>query len=449
MSKILVFSHEIVFLANGTSTGPGLRAFEMARALKRRGHNVTLAGPKSTFKLQKEYLRMIEWNKRNLSKICKGKDVVIVPQSYLAYTYFKKVKNIPTVVDLYDPVLICTLNTLEPNSRDFSFYSNMLRQARFPFLKGDFFICAGAQQRLYYLGILNVLGRINPATYHDTIIVIVPTAAPDELKNTNKRLLKRKIVSDDTKIILWPGGIYSWFDATTPIKAMSIVQKEIKNAALIFVGAKNPITPSASESGYSKTLDEKEKFSSKNIYFSDWVPYHERASIYSESEFAVITHKEHLETELSFRTRAIDCLWGGIPLIITEGGEVSDLVKEYSAGYTIAPGDYKDLAQKIIHLLENPSIIKEMSKNVKRLVNERLNWDIAIEPLDRFCKNPYFARDKTPLFKKTIFKVVKPKNHYFLPYKVTLYNVIDYWGRYGIKKLFSSIIKKYTKKYLL
>ena len=46
-------------------------------------------------------------------------------------------------------------------------------------LRGDYFLCASETQKIFYTGVLSVLGRINPLTYGQDVIHVVPYGIPD------------------------------------------------------------------------------------------------------------------------------------------------------------------------------------------------------------------------------------------------------------------------------
>jgi hypothetical protein len=54
-----------------------------------------------------------------------------------------------------------------------------------------------------------------------------------------------------------------------------------------------------------------------------WVPYAERHRILNRSSILAVLHRPGSETELSFRTRALDGVWAAVPLLLSEGGAVS------------------------------------------------------------------------------------------------------------------------------
>jgi glycosyltransferase involved in cell wall biosynthesis len=418
MSKVLVISPDTIPVGKNLAAGPGIRSFEIARALHRKGHEITIAVPKIYYNNEEiEEFNIIDWNiwdKINLGEICNDQDCVIVPQGLglaeFPSLYLKSVReDLPTIIDAYDPNLIEGINSLIYSEKEnLLLFSNHL-SALVPLLKrADFFICATERQKYYYIGILNVLGKINPLTYNKKMVDIVPFGVPEEGPIHDRNVLKGKIVDEDDLVILWTGGIYPWFDAITLVKAMENVVNEVKNAKLIFMGGKHPRMHAPPESYYkTQKLVKKSGLLNKNIFFIDqWVPWSEMQNYFLEADLAVNTHPVHLETELSFRTRVINYIWGGLPIITTGGDEISELVKKYGCGEIVKPENPDELAGIMVELLSDEKKRKRMSENAKKLAKE-ITWSSAIKPLDEFCRNPHIAEDRKNEFaRKTVLSAV-------------------------------------------
>jgi len=402
MSKILLTCNPAVFTEEGMAYMSTLRVWEMARALARRGHEVIIAEKKHKNDYVKDNVYITGW-KREIAKLISECDVVITRSPSIAKNNKK-----PTIIDLCAPSMIETLNTLtilQHKKRTELVFQNNLFNVKSLLENGDYFICLGKRQKFFYLGMLAMVGRINPDTDLNKIIEIVPTGIPPEkpFLQLRKNIIKGTIISPERKVILWPSGISPWFDAITPIKAMKIIVEKVPDAALVFVGPINPICPDISKQGYQQAhkMAEEMNLLNKFVYFTSWLPYHERAAMYFESDLAVITYSKGLEAELSWRTRIVDCLWGKLPVICTRGDEVSEYIKEYNAGELVEAGDVKGLANKIIKLLIDTNKLKQMRKNISRCIKEKLSWDVVIEPIDRFCRDPFIAKDKkNPIVRK-------------------------------------------------
>ncbi len=432
----MLFSPSQVFSSEGMASGVGLRVWEMARALKRKGHAVTIAEDGHGRDYEKDGVRVLGCDWSNYASLAKGKDAVIAPQCRMMVKYFKAVKNVPILIDLYDPILMESIKSMEPDLPGlYEFSSAMKRTAAF-LLGGDYFVCGNGRQLDYYTGMLSILGRINPLNKGEGLMGLVPNAAPSEKpKKPAGTVLKGKAVPAGRRIILWPGGIYPWFDAGMVIEAMARVRRESRDAALVFVGADNPGAPSFSQEGFrnAKRLAEKHGLLGTSVFFTGWLPYAKRAGMYFESDFAVATYRNHLETKFSARTRLMDCLWGGLPVVCSGGDELSEDIAAAGAGVLVGE-DPKELAEKMCQLLGDRKRLAGMRRNARRLASEKYNWDAVIGPVDEFCRNPKLAEDKeSALARKTLFSVYRFSRMHAL--KSYFWKSVSVFRRGGIRKV--------------
>ncbi len=351
MSKIVIFSHKPIF-QKGLISGPGIRVFKIAKALQKKGHIVSIAELERKKKEIKEKINFILWNEDLLNNINKKYDVAFIQNWCSDPDFLNKLKCIPTIVDVYAPYLVEHIyyHYKQTNSAMNDFRDNVMLPYILPLLHGDFFICANKEQKDYYLGMLTMLGRINPSESHKDLIDIIPIIGSKQ-KTKREKIITKKIKK---RIILWPGGFFPWFNPLTAIKAMELVNKEMKEVALVFVGSHNPLAPKALTYKYLKeikTYVRKRKLENKSIFFLPWQKYDDFQNICNESEFAIISYKNNLETELSSRTRVIDCLSNNLPVISTKGDSVSEIIEQNKLGLTTLPNDIEGLANKILFLL--------------------------------------------------------------------------------------------------
>ncbi|MCM2325831.1 MAG: glycosyltransferase, partial [Candidatus Woesearchaeota archaeon] len=250
------------------------------------------------------------------------------------------------------------------------------------------FICASDRQRKFYLGMLAACGRINPYNKEKDLIGIVPYGVK-EGKPIGKEKILRKLIPEEKKIILWMSSFYSWLD---PLKVIEIIYElnKIKDEyALAVVGAKSPFLH---QSHYIKRYDEfmdsakKKDLLGKSIYVLDWIEHDKIPSIYNESDMFIAAHFQSLETELSYRVRMTEALFGRLPIICDGGDVVSDMVKENKLGMVIEGSSPKETAKMIAEITEKDKL--QFRKNIEKFIKTQ-TWDSLITPLDVFCKNPF------------------------------------------------------------
>lgn len=420
MSRILIFAPCRIFDEKKRAVGPGIRAWGIATTLAKNGHNCTIVEPVShKGGAVLDGVRFVG----NNSRIEKdGYDVCAVIRN--PFLTDSAPKGIPLICDLYDPLLVDEIYMLSHKgavnlSKAYD-YASTLMAVSSALRKADLLICGCEAQKYYYIGMLNLLGRINHHNVDnlDEIIRVVYTGAPPGTPKKSKAMVKGRLFSAADPVILWSSGIYPWFDVETMLEAFKIILKDIPAAKLVFMGAKNPNFEYYSDLGGS-VLDKAGLggLVNKSIFLLDWVPYQEREDVYLESDVAVCTYHRPLETALSIRTRLIDLVWGGLPVITTIGDVVGEHIEKYGAGRVIPTKTPELLASVLKEILKDPGLRKTMAANARRLSDEVFSWDKVIGPYEDFCKNPYFAKDKRD-------KLVS--RAYFAPLKITnLRNMIN------------------------
>lgn len=160
-------------------------------------------------------------------------------------------------------------------------------------------------------------------------------------------------VPKDWRIALWWGGVWPWLDLETLIAARKILDDE--KLSLVVPTAPRP---GGGASSFSRsTLEEvmaRHGLSAPQVVGLDtWVPYSERHRLLNRATVLAVLHHDGEEADLSFRTRALDGVWAGVPLLLSEGGEVSHLAQTHGWGEVVPVGDVATTAAALKRLLDD------------------------------------------------------------------------------------------------
>jgi glycosyltransferase involved in cell wall biosynthesis len=298
------------------------------------------------------------------------------------------VPDLPTAIDLYDPWLVENLHYLETLGLDP--YRNDHASWVLQLGRGDFFLCSSEEQRLFYLGFLAALGRVNPervAADPDLrdLVATVPFGVPDELPPHVPYLPPRP--AGERRLLF--GGLYDWYDPWTLLAALERLQGI--DWRLYLIRNPNP------ESTPQRLLGEVERWSrargllGERVRLLDWVPADRRYDLLRDVDVLVAPHRPSLETRLSLRTRFLDALAAGCPVVTSEGGALSRLLREHQAGWVVPAGDAEALARALVEALEGGPRGERAAG--ARALARTFAWETALLPLVRFCLAP--RRDPT------------------------------------------------------
>lgn len=308
------------------------------------------------------------------------------------------------IVDIYDPMHLEQLEQARelPREQWAKQVSDATLVLNDQLRRGDFFICASERQRLFWLGQLAGLGRVNPDNYENDpdltgLIAVAPFGLSRVEPRHNRNALKgvHPGISADDKLLLWSGGLYNWFDPHTLIRAVAQLSQSHSNIRLFFQGTKHPHpgVPEMEIVKSSRDLARELGVLESSVFFNDsWVDFDDRQNYLLEADLGVSTHHSHIETTFSFRTRILDYLWANLPMVVTEGDHFGDLAKSEELGVAVPAGDVDALALAIEKTLFDSKFNSDVRKNISR-VRQDYFWDVALAPLVNFVNSANYAGD--------------------------------------------------------
>jgi len=181
---ILVISQDVV---GGKMAGPGIRYYNLAKVLSQE-FEVVLAVPcEVTPAMQGKTLQMVQYTRREWNTVEQWLDAarVVIIHSVIAGEFPQIAeKNVPVVIDGYDPLLIEWLVLSQYNLQEQEAHWDLhMYDLNRQYLLGDFFVCASERQRDWWLGLLEANGRINPWTWREDsslrrLVDVVPYGLP-------------------------------------------------------------------------------------------------------------------------------------------------------------------------------------------------------------------------------------------------------------------------------
>lgn len=381
--------------------GPAIRAWEIARRLSSE-HDVVLA----TFGVcdrPGEGFRTQHVDVGGFRELVDGADVTVI-QGYIAAT-FPWLRESPTclVVDLYDPFHLESLEVerYKPDEQRDASLAFALRELDAQVSRGDLFVCASRRQRDLWLGHLAAAGRVNRLTYDadpslGSLLTIVPFGTSDTPPERRRPAIKGVVpgIGVDDKVVLWGGGVYNWFDPLTLVHAVDRLRTTVPEVRLYFLGMKhpNPDVPEMRVATRCRALADELGLTGTHVFFNeDWVAYEDRADYLLDADVGVSCHYPHVETEFSFRTRILDYLWAGLPIVSTEGDAFAELITREGLGRAVPAEDVEALRAALEHVLTSAERTEYVA-NVRR-VAATMRWTDVLAPLVEFCRAPRRAAD--------------------------------------------------------
>lgn len=335
--------------------GPGIRATELARALDA---EVVLAAPKGGDVFFHPH------DPGPLRAALKTADAVLSPPLWPRLA--AALGDVPWICDLYAPE---PLETLE-HFRDRPPLRRLMSALALDRLdaaleRSALLLCATDRQRDLWTGALLAARGLSPAAYDadPTLerLLVVPFGLPAEPPVAAGRPIRERFaIPAGAPVVLWNGGTWPWLDPEAAVAA-TLAHAD---AHLVFMGGADArVAP-----GPRVHVNEQ------------WVPYEERGAWLLDADVVISAHHDHLETRYAFRTRLLDALWAGRPIVCTAGDELADLVEREDLGAAGGP-----LADGLARVLDNGP---ESYRDRIATAAATLTWPRVAAPLDEALARP-------------------------------------------------------------
>ncbi len=374
--------------------GVSIRAYELARALSDDA-DVTVAGIESGLEPLTD-VRQVDYNPRDpralLPEIAAADAIFTAPVFPVLVPALRR-SGARLIFDVLTPEPFENLEYLadrSPKARRAQLTLVVDRVVE-AFHSGHHVVCAGEKQRDLWLGVMMAERLITPRRYdedpslRDTIDLVpfgVPAEAPRPAGGGPRATFG---FGPDDEILLWSGGIWSWLDAPTAIRAAGLLAERRPGVRFVFM-ASSDAGPAAVPTAEARRVASELGLLDRVVFFNDrWVPYGERGDWLLEASCNLAMHREHLETRFAFRTRVLDCLWAGLPIVCTEGDELAARVESDGWGATAPAGDAAAAAAALERVLDRG---RPAYADALRSAADEYAWPRVAEPLRRWIASP-------------------------------------------------------------
>ncbi|WP_158885263.1 glycosyltransferase [Amycolatopsis anabasis] len=403
--KILVITGDAL---TERMAGPAIRAWNIASVLSGE-HEVRLVTVNPLADPPPAPFQVSAAKRRDLAEPIDWADIVILQGHVLEMAPALKAEDSAKIVvcDLYDPMHLELLEQGKgvPDDKRAADLVSVTKVLDAQLERGDFFLCASERQRHFWLGHLAALGRLTPRLYDAdpttrSLLAEVPFGLPAEPPVRTGPGLRAALdgISETDHVVLWAGGVYSWFDPLTLVRAIDRLRARRGDVRLVFLGMRHPNPEVAEMDIGARTvrLSDQLGLTGKHVFFNEqWVPYAERQNWLLDADCGVTTHYEHVETTFAFRTRVLDYFWAGLPVVTTDGDAFADLVRAEKLGVVVPAEDAEALAGALERTLYDAEFAAACRERLA-VVARRFAWPAALAPLVEFCRDPRPAADRLP-----------------------------------------------------
>jgi glycosyltransferase involved in cell wall biosynthesis len=188
-------------------------------------------------------------------------------------------------------------------------------------------------------------------------------------------------------------------------EALELAMAGAPHLHFVSVGAN---TYDASDNVYAQLTQRISQSPHKDRYHMlGWRPWSEMAQFYNESDVGVNLDALHYETLYGTRTRLVEMMSAGLPVVSSEGTEIIKHIVQNEAGLVFVSGDAKGFGDCLLRLANDSSSQKRMAERAKTFAANKLSFGVTLDPVRKWAQNPRHAPDHIKTNADSLMKQVE------------------------------------------
>ncbi len=203
---------------------------------------------------------------------------------------------------------------------------------------------------------------------------------PESFKPKADREKLRERFKLDGRIVMFLGSLRPQFDIDLVIKAMPLVKKKVTDAKLVIVGE-------GSEKGSLEMLAKRLGIR-ESTFFMGHQPYELIPSLIRMADVVVAPNRKNGMNLSRSPVKIAEYMAIGTPIVANAVGLAEDML-EKGAGELVYSESPDEMADKIVRVLRNKKLGKQLSKNARERVVKLYTWDRLGRELSRFIEGNF------------------------------------------------------------
>jgi glycosyltransferase involved in cell wall biosynthesis len=250
----------------------------------------------------------------------------------------------------------------------------------------DLVLCSNEKQRDLLIGAALAEGSLDfdgHAVALESRIAVVPHGI-DPVPAGELPALRPEGIAPDDRLVIWAGGMWSWLDPLTAIKAIERLRGSRPDVKLSMIGFEHPAE--SARRAHGPREDEAMRFvrdrglDGSVVFTPRWLERDDYLGHLLGADVGVVLHGQGLEGRFASRTRIGDYLSTGLPVVCSRGDTMSEFVAAHDLGRVVEPLDAGGCARAFGELTSG-----ERRRLDTTTALEPLRWPNVARPLVEFC----------------------------------------------------------------
>jgi glycosyltransferase involved in cell wall biosynthesis len=199
--------------------------------------------------------------------------------------------------------------------------------------------------------------------------------------------------------VLWAGGYNTWTDVETLYRGLEVAMDAEPSLHFVSVGGDLP-----SCNAYARFVELIGASSNRDrFHLLGWQPVAAVPSFYLDADLAITLDAACYEAELGTRTRLLEMMQHGLPIVTTLACELSHVIETEQLGTTFAVGDWQRMGQQILALASDQARRRAMGQRAREYASTALSFEYVAAPLRRWTFAPQVAPDRRRATRSAVY----------------------------------------------
>lgn len=379
-------------LDRGVLLGPHLRALEMAGVARDLGMEATLlvddpgTGSRDGIRLQSRFT--FDW-----SALRPGDAVVVSDAAAARIPYLLARREIPFHADCYGMPPPELVQIYRSWTSAHAWKDRIRRNLRYQFLAAhaEKVYLSHPGQMAFLAGMLFAGSQRGDCELVDALprqVELIPMGATEN--RVEGRPDPYPATTAGRPVFLWGGGIWAWFDFDTLLDAFAELDRRGSDAVLFFLSGRDHSGLEIHRRAVEHVRDRAQALGllGRSVFLND-VPVGaaELPAYLEHCRAGIMTNPDVLESRVSWRTRYLDLVGMGRPLVVAGDDPLGLRMAAEGAAIRTPPGDANALADALGSLAEDGGLAERMGIASKGLLGS-LSWSAGLEPFRQILSDP-------------------------------------------------------------
>lgn len=196
-----------------------------------------------------------------------------------------------------------------------------------------------------------------------------------QVSETAKEAVRTRFRLDRAPFALYLGHIPHGTDLDLALDALLHLQGQLPEARLVIAGVGDGL---AALKAHAEAIGVRDR-----VLFPGWIAHEEAHLCVAAADAVVNPYRDTLINRSKCAGKVILAMAMGRPVVTSRLGQNLEYIEDGRSGVLTQPGDAKDLARGLIAVLSDRAWAEALGQNARQRIWERFDWDLRVGEVER------------------------------------------------------------------